>query len=60
MERTDDLSYLCDQGALRYANTYTDRQLGQPIVALGPSDMIGQTRYDLTPSRDDINTYKYI
>ncbi len=35
MERADDVSCLCGQGGWRYANTYIDRQVEQPIVALG-------------------------
>ncbi len=60
MERTDDVSCLCKQGAWRYANTYTDRQVEQPITALGPRDMIGWTFYGPMPSTDDANTYEYI
>ncbi len=51
MERTDDV--LCAWtgcAEVQYANTYVDRQVGQPIVALrffGPK-----------PSTDDINTFR--
>ncbi len=56
MKRADDVSYLHEQGAWRYANTYADRQVEQPI--LGPRNMIGRTFYGLTPSTDDINTLR--
>ncbi len=52
------LSYLRKQGVQRYANTYFERQAGQPIVMFGPNILIGRTLYGLTPSTDDINTYK--
>ncbi len=58
MERADDSSCLCERGAWRYANTYFDWQAGQPIIALGPRDMIGQTFYGPTSSTDDINTFR--
>ncbi len=58
MECTDDISCLLEQGASRYANTYVDRQIGQPIVALGLRDMTGRTFYGSTPSTDDINTFR--
>ncbi len=44
--------HVCEQGARRDENTYVDRQVGQPIVALGPKDMIGQTFYGPVPSTD--------
>ncbi len=52
------LSCLREQGTWRHANTYVDRQGGQPIIALKLRDMIGWTFYSLTPSTDYINTYK--
>ncbi len=56
MQRIDDVSCLREQGAWRYANTYVDRQVGQPIIALGPREMIGRMFYGPTSSTDDINT----
>ncbi len=44
----------------RYANACIDRQVGQPIVTLGPRNLIGRTVCSHTPSTDDIKTYKYI
>ncbi len=38
--------------------TYVDRQVGQPIVVLGPRDMIGWTFYGPMPSTDNINTFR--
>ncbi len=35
------LSCLREQGTWRHANTYVDRQGGQPIIALKLRDMIG-------------------
>ncbi len=37
-----------------------DRQVGQPIIMFGPNIFIGRTFYgpNVTPSTDDINTYK--
>ncbi len=60
MERADDLSCLRKQGAQSYANTYFDRKVIQPIIILGPRDMIGQMVYGPTAPTDDINSYKYI
>ncbi len=60
MGHADDISCMYEQGAQRYANTYVDRQVGQPIIALGPRVMIGQTFRGPTPSTDDLNTYKLI
>ncbi len=40
----------------RYSNTCDDRQVGQPIVALGLRYMIGRTFYCPNPSTDYINT----
>ncbi len=58
LEPADDVSSLHKQGAQRYANTYFDRQAGQPIVMFGPSILIGRTFYGPTPFTEDINTYK--
>ncbi len=60
MERAVDVSCLREQGAQRYANTYIYREVGQPIVALRPRDMIGQTFYGPTPSIVDINTLEHL
>ncbi len=50
-ERTDDdVSFLREQGAQRYANTYVDRELV----------FIGRTLLGLTPSPEYISTDKYI
>ncbi len=40
-ERADDVSCLREQGAQRYANTYVDRQVRNPIKTLGPNVLIG-------------------
>ncbi len=58
MNRTDDVSCLHEQGVQRYANTYVDRQVRQPIVMFGPNNLIGRTFYGPTPSTNYINTYK--
>ncbi len=60
MQHSDYVSCLREQGVRRYANTYFDRQVGQPIVALGLKNLIGWTFYGHTPSTDDISAYKYI
>ncbi len=33
--------HVCEDVAWKYANTYIDRQVGEPIIVLGPRDMIG-------------------
>ncbi len=58
MKRADDVSCLREQGAWRYANTYADGQVGQPIVILGPKNMIGWKCFGPTPATDDINTFR--
>lgn len=57
MERAGGASCLREEGAQKYANTYIERQVGQPIVALGLRDMIGQAFYGPTPSID-ISTFR--
>ncbi len=58
MQHAYDVSSLREQGVQRYANTYVDRQVGQPIVALGSNNLIGQTFYGHTPSTVEISAYK--
>lgn len=58
MECADDVSCLCEQGAQIPVHTF-DRQVRQPIVALGLKDMIGQTLYGPVPSTD-YNIYMHL
>ncbi len=52
MESADDISCLHKQGVRRYANAYIDRQVRQPITALGTGHNLAVVELNNSSSED--------